>query len=564
MNENSPLIYGFQESVEDVKRYREGEYHPVQLGDEFCDGRYRVVHKLGWGSYSTVWLARDQQANRNVALKIIVAIASESSSESRILRLLEQHRASGPDSTGEQSVAKLLDEFTFEGPNGRHTCLVSEPAGCSIADSQEAGDGWLFPLQIARAIATKIVLGVEFLHRVGVVHGDLHTRNIFFRAPDVERLCPDELYQLVGPPTAKPVERLDGGPLGAGVPPYTVWPLSIGKGCEDVTDTDLMIADFGEAYVARDTSPERLNTPILLCPPEWLLKTETVGMPADIWTLACTVYDVLGEANLFEGFWPDEDAVMCEVVSALGKPSEGLWRAWENRHDYFNEDGSWVPEPRKHSAMSRPLDMRIAQMGRAGDENFTKAEQDALLQLLKGMLAYHPKERFTITDVVHSEWMERFGKPAIATLETKSSPQPATEMEKPAEGALGIEVSLPSSTEAEKSPKEDLLEESKDSKVGRSLQTSTEMEKSSYKNLLEESKDLRIERLETPMELPCTEGEKSLNEEIHVEAKDPEGERIEIPKTLSHIEIEKSHSKVSLEEVRDVKVERMETLAKSE
>lgn len=171
MNENSPLIYDFQESVEDVKRYREGEYHPVQLGDEFCDGRYRVVHKLGWGSYSTVWLARDQQANRNVALKIIVAIASESSSESRILRLLEQHRASGPDSTGEQSVAKLLDEFTFEGPNGRHTCLVSEPAGCSIADSQEAGDGWLFPLQIARAIATKIVLGVEFLHRVGVVHG---------------------------------------------------------------------------------------------------------------------------------------------------------------------------------------------------------------------------------------------------------------------------------------------------------------------------------------------------------------------------------------------------------
>lgn len=163
--------YQWQEDIENLERYRHGEYHPVKLGDEFCDGRYRVVHKLGWGSYSTVWLARDQIANRHVALKIIVALASDSSNESRILRLLEQHRAAGPNPTGEHFVAQLLDEFTFEGPNGHHRCLVSEPAGCSISDSHEAGTRWLFPLQIARAIAAKIVLGVEFLHGVGVVHG---------------------------------------------------------------------------------------------------------------------------------------------------------------------------------------------------------------------------------------------------------------------------------------------------------------------------------------------------------------------------------------------------------
>jgi serine/threonine protein kinase len=33
----------------------------VHLGDLFKDDRYRVIRKLGAGSYSTVWLSVDQQ-----------------------------------------------------------------------------------------------------------------------------------------------------------------------------------------------------------------------------------------------------------------------------------------------------------------------------------------------------------------------------------------------------------------------------------------------------------------------------------------------------------------------
>ena len=49
------------EDEEDWEDYVKGGYHPVKIGDTFSDGRYLVVRKLGWGHFSTVWLAKDQK-----------------------------------------------------------------------------------------------------------------------------------------------------------------------------------------------------------------------------------------------------------------------------------------------------------------------------------------------------------------------------------------------------------------------------------------------------------------------------------------------------------------------
>lgn len=46
--------------AEPLTRYRKGGYHPTHIGDVLKDGRYKITHKLGWGGYATVWLAKDQ------------------------------------------------------------------------------------------------------------------------------------------------------------------------------------------------------------------------------------------------------------------------------------------------------------------------------------------------------------------------------------------------------------------------------------------------------------------------------------------------------------------------
>lgn len=41
----------------------------LQLGDVFAD-RYVVVKKLGWGHFSTVWMARDDRRDSPTAPKV--------------------------------------------------------------------------------------------------------------------------------------------------------------------------------------------------------------------------------------------------------------------------------------------------------------------------------------------------------------------------------------------------------------------------------------------------------------------------------------------------------------
>lgn len=59
-----------EDESEDTLQYLNGYFYPVRIGD-VLNGRYQVVHKLGRGGFSTVWLAHDRKTGNDVALKIL-------------------------------------------------------------------------------------------------------------------------------------------------------------------------------------------------------------------------------------------------------------------------------------------------------------------------------------------------------------------------------------------------------------------------------------------------------------------------------------------------------------
>jgi serine/threonine-protein kinase SRPK3 len=164
--------------LESPARYTPGGYHPIEISDQLHNGRYRIIHRLGHGGFSTVWLAVNQHyddaaqpnspGSRYVAVKI--AIASSKNNEAATLRRLQA-------GTGSPFVVSLLDEFEITGPNGTHRCIVTELLGpsvmalkmCDESDADEL-EWWLLPLPMGRRLAVQAAKAVAFIHSHGIVH----------------------------------------------------------------------------------------------------------------------------------------------------------------------------------------------------------------------------------------------------------------------------------------------------------------------------------------------------------------------------------------------------------
>ncbi|KAL9609607.1 MAG: hypothetical protein Q9167_005631 [Letrouitia subvulpina] len=182
-----------QRSEEDLDRYRPGGYHPVHLGDVFND-RYMVVGKLGYGQYSTVWLARDTRVNRHVALKILTAESYGGEKEIYELSILRHIKTVNPDHPGYKHVICLLDEFRHTGPHGVHVCLVFEVMGEDLVTLARRYSDKKLPIHIVKQVARQLFLGLDYLHRsCKVVHTDIQPRNIMIQLDNAESVIRDHL-----------------------------------------------------------------------------------------------------------------------------------------------------------------------------------------------------------------------------------------------------------------------------------------------------------------------------------------------------------------------------------
>lgn len=160
--------YNWIDGVETLEKYRPGGYHPIMIGD-MLHGRYRIVDKLGFGGYSTVWLARDTSLNHYVAVK--VGIADSKPHETSILRALAAPQPSSLSTyPGHNAIPFPLDEFKLNGPNGTHPCYTTTPARCNL---KEVSFSRLFPLEVARALSGGLTLAIAYIHSRGYIHGGL-------------------------------------------------------------------------------------------------------------------------------------------------------------------------------------------------------------------------------------------------------------------------------------------------------------------------------------------------------------------------------------------------------
>ncbi|HTW12926.1 MAG TPA: Stk1 family PASTA domain-containing Ser/Thr kinase [Solirubrobacteraceae bacterium] len=133
------------------------------------DGRYRVLSRVGAGGMADVYLARDEQLGREVALKLLHRRFAEDPDFVERFRREAQAAAS----LSHPNVVSVFDRGEFD---GTYYIAMEYLSGRSLKQliRDEA------PLEPGRAVdlAVQILKAARFAHRRGVIHRDIKPHNV--------------------------------------------------------------------------------------------------------------------------------------------------------------------------------------------------------------------------------------------------------------------------------------------------------------------------------------------------------------------------------------------------
>jgi serine/threonine protein kinase len=210
--------------------YNPGGYLPVQVGDTFKHGRYKVLRKLGFVIFFSIYTSFSQislagvisrpfgssktggmshplllqlssdpriRLNRHSAIKVVKSATRYAETAIDEIKLLSQISCASPSHPGLDHIVSFLDSFSHtptlsqshltptqplnplrSQPQG-HICIVFEPLGESLLALISRHKQKGVPRALAKYIAKQILLGLTYLHdECDLVHTDIKPENI--------------------------------------------------------------------------------------------------------------------------------------------------------------------------------------------------------------------------------------------------------------------------------------------------------------------------------------------------------------------------------------------------
>ncbi|XP_023181142.1 SRSF protein kinase 1-like isoform X2 [Xiphophorus maculatus] len=176
--QDEEILGSDDDEQEDPNDYCRGGYHHVKIGDLF-NGRYHVIRKLGWGHFSTVWLAWDIQEKRFVAMKVVKSAEHYTETALDEIKLLKSVRNTDPRDPNREKVVQLLDDFKISGMNGTHVCMVFEVLGYHLLKWIIKSNYQGLPQPCVKSIIRQVLQGLDYLHaKCKIIHTDIKPENI--------------------------------------------------------------------------------------------------------------------------------------------------------------------------------------------------------------------------------------------------------------------------------------------------------------------------------------------------------------------------------------------------
>ncbi|KAG7134073.1 putative transporter like protein [Verticillium longisporum] len=350
----------------------------MKIGQVIHD-HYQIVAKLGYGTSSTVWLARDLRSQKYWTLRVHVNDLPDHNQELQVY----QHLAGANVTTdgrdehpGLKHIRKLEDSFKIRGPHSEHEVFVMTPLGMSLRTFQEMQRDKVFPKVFVTSALKQTLFGIHFLHEANVIHTG--------KSADL-MMSDSVLAKVEQNEVERPSPRKQTDEVTIQVSQYVL------GGAGPLTICDLGQARIGDEHFG-NAMPLPYRAPEVILDMPW-------GYRVDNWSVGLLAWDLLERGNLFtvydhESKEKNDAHHLAAMTALLGPPPAEFLKRSEEADKYWEDDGQWkglVPLP----------DISFERL--AG--TLQGEDKEVFIDFVQGFLAWLPEERLDILQGCMHSWL---------------------------------------------------------------------------------------------------------------------------------------------------------------
>ncbi|KAM7210563.1 Protein kinase-like domain containing protein [Rhypophila decipiens] len=395
-----------------------GGNHPTHIGDRMGpNGRYRIINKLGNGSYGIAWLVEDtkDRKKRWKSLKINDA-GPGGESEVKLQKMFERLSYIGQKALDNQIVVPY-EIFWVRSFNGAHLCTVLPILGPTL--ERIANDK---RTEISRrTLCHQVILACHFLHtELEIMHGDFRCGNITLQIDGLQDLNEAKSWRCTaaGPRSS----CLTTCPIWASTPRAHQSTLSSTLRMEKLTSLvkrktgkkvvsnsrpKVAVADLGSSKHVSWTKPWDHVIPLSMTDPYCFFGV-SAGLESDIFSMGVMLFELMAGGFMFK------------------RGDKKMHKIWEDHFPYIEECVGPMPVEYRKMLLSNKheISIHVFPCGIPADFHMSmnpsktvvwpeERHEEARRKILGGMrakntvhglLLYSEADRATISDIVKHKY----------------------------------------------------------------------------------------------------------------------------------------------------------------
>ncbi|KAF2431992.1 kinase domain-containing protein [Tothia fuscella] len=375
--DNEEEVEDLENNAEDMVYYMQKPfYFPIRIG-MLLNQKYRIVHKLGHGTFSTVWMARNTVTGESFAVKVPTITSHTAGKELAI------NNDIGRDVMDRSCLSLYVDSFTLVWRGYTLTFLVFPLRGPSLRSGFASMNK-----RVQMSMVKQLLQALEALHDAGFVHGDLNSKNVLCGIHPLEAYDTQGIYGKLGRPKKDLVQTEAG--VAEIVRPAVFPP--------DLLNGSVYIADFGISIRSGTPVTCAVQSPAGFCAPERFHNSSPTAA-SDIWSYMC----IFTELYFGTLLWSSDGDVLGEIVSILGP----LPQNWLGHH----YEGNAVPKI-WYDPRIRPANIRTEEVFNNLIKYLRRDVTDEEVALVRTFMlkvfCYYPTQRLTATELLSDSSFRKF------------------------------------------------------------------------------------------------------------------------------------------------------------